>query len=356
MVPSRILLTASVVLLLFGSATLEACAQDRGDRESRSDGERSGRGDRGGRSFRDDFGSGSRGGFDGGGFRGGPPGRFGGGPPGGFGGGRSMLDTNGNGTIDQEELDRMPSFFRDMMATRGIELKAGMTVDDMRDTMRASFSRSRDTNDSQNNRQDGSTGNPNAVPVKPVLKPYVMKPKPALIETLPPAYSEVDTDFDGQLGLDEWMLARRADLDQFDEFDTDHDGFLIPAELKAAEVAATGSNVAMSVRTEKLTIVSAKPEIGPGSSGKTGTSGPERGNGGSRWTGRVGDVAEQAKSYIQRLDQNQDGVIDTDELQGSRRVRGMFEQAGIPLEQMSAEQFAENFRIASEASPSNGGR
>ena len=95
----------------------------------------------------------------GGSFRGGPPGGFGGGPPGGFGGGRSMLDTNGNGTIDQEELDRMPSFVRDMMATRGIELKAGMTVDDMRNTMRASFSRSRDTNDSQNNPLNGSTGN-----------------------------------------------------------------------------------------------------------------------------------------------------------------------------------------------------
>ena len=356
MVPSRIFLTASIAALLWGAMALEVYAQDRGDRGSRSGDERRGRGDRDGRSSGGDFGGGSPGGFGGGSFRGGPPGGFGGGPPGGFGGGRSMLDTNGNGTIDQEELDRMPSFVRDMMATRGIELKAGMTVDDMRNTMRASFSRSRDTNDSQNNPLNGSTGNPNPVPVKPVLKPYIMKPKPALIETLPPAWSEVDTDFDGQLNLDEWMLARRADLDQFDEFDTDHDGFLIPEELKAAEVAVTGSNAAMSVRTEKLTIVSAKPKIGPGSSAKTSASGEESGNGGNRWTGRGGDVAEQAKSYVQRLDQNQDGVIDTDELQGSRRVRGMFEQAGIPLEQMSSEQFTENFRKASEASQSNGGR
>jgi hypothetical protein len=356
MVLSRILLTVLIAGHLWSSVASRTYAQDRGDRGSRGGSERGSRGDRGGRSSGGDFGGGPPGGFGGGGFRGGPPGGFGGGPPGGFGGGRSMLDTNGNGTIDQEEIDRMPSFVRDMMATRGIELKAGTSVDDMRNSMRAGFSRGRDTNDSERNPSSGTSGNSNATPLKPVLKPYVMKPKPALIQTLPPAYSEVDADFDGQLGLDEWMLARRTDLDQFDEFDTDHDGFLIPEELRAAEVAATGSNVAMSVRTEKLTIVSAKPKVVPGSFASAGTSGQDNNNGGNRWTGRGGDVAEQAKSYTERLDENQDGFIDADELQGSRRVRGMFEQAGIPLEKMSLDQFTQNFQKASEAPQSNRGR
>jgi Ca2+-binding EF-hand superfamily protein len=329
---SRMLLTASITGFLWSAVSLETSAQDRGDREDRSS-----RGDRG------DGGFGGR--------------SFGGGPPGGFGGGRSMLDTNGNGTIDQEELDRMPSFVRDMLAARGIELKAGTSVDDMRNTMRSSFSRSRDTSDSRNDSTDIPAENTIATPVKPVLKPYVMKPKPALIITLPPAYAEVDTDFDGQLGLDEWMLARRTDLDQFDEFDTDHDGFLIPEELQVAEAAANGTNAAMSVRTEKLTIVSAKPKVVSGSTANASASGRDNSNGGgNRWSGRGGDVAEQVKSYFQRLDQNQDGFIDADEFQGSRRVRGMFEQAGIPLEKMSLDQFTQNFQKASEASQSSNGR
>lgn len=53
-----------------------------------------------------------------------------------------MMDANQNGKLDQEELDRMPSFVRDMMAGRGIQLKAGMSLDDMRNSMQRFFGRS----------------------------------------------------------------------------------------------------------------------------------------------------------------------------------------------------------------------
>lgn len=361
--------------LLLGVLVTTAHAQDRGERGGRGDW--GGRRDRGGRGFggdtggspSGDFGGSGRfggggfggggfagggfggGGFGGGGFGGGPPGGFGGG---GFGGGRSMMDTNGNGTIEQDELDRMPSFVRDMMKSRGVELKAGMSVDEMRNSMRAGFREGRDSNNSSGGPDAGNT-NSSPVPAKPVLKPYVMKPKPALIATLPPAYSEVDTNFDGQLGLDEWMLSRRTDLNQFDEFDIDHDGFLIPDELKAAEVAATGTNAAMSVRTEKLTIVNATPKK-PSTSAAGEASGENSGNNGSsRWS-RGGDVTEQAKSYFTRLDQNQDGTIDKDEFQGSRRVRGMFERAGIqPSGGMTLEEFTQALQKAAAAEQSASG-
>lgn len=264
-----------------------------------------------------------------------------------------MMDTNGNGVIDQEEIDRMPSFVRDMMQSRGLVLKAGMTVDEMRSGFSRSTGSSGSPNDpnkgnNSNNNSDNGSGN---APV--VLKPYKMKPKPSLIQTLPPAYSEVDVDFDGQLGLDEWMLARRTELDQFDEMDTDHDGFLIPEELKAAEVAA---NVAMAVRTAKLTIVSATPNS-QASSQSNGNANPNDSRS-NRWSGggSSGDVAEQAKQYFPRLDQNQDGFIDTDEFQQSRRVRGMFESAGIPPAKMSLEQFTQNLEKATAATQSSGGR
>lgn len=355
---SRIFLTASMAGLTWGSTLSDAGAQDRGDRGSRG-GDRGDRGDRGSRGFggdfgggygrggSGDFGGGSSSGFGGGGFGGSPDG-FGGGPPS---GGRSRMDTNGNGVIDQEEIDRMPSFVRDMMQSRGVVLKAGMTVDDMR----SGFSRGTGDGGTSNdpNKGNNNSGNTSANATV-VLKPYKMKPKPSIIQTLPPAYSELDVDFDGQLGLDEWMLARRTELDQFDEMDTDHDGFLIPEELKAAEVAAKGSNAAMAVRTAKLTIVSATPKSQASSESNANPNDSRS----SRWSGggSSGDVTEQAKQYFPRLDHNQDGFIDTDEFQQSRRVRGMFEQAGIPPAKMSLEQFTQNLEKATAATQSSGGR
>lgn len=264
-----------------------------------------------------------------------------------------MMDTNGNGMIDQDEIDRMPSFVRDMMQSRGVVLKAGMTVDEMR----SGFSRSPDSSSSGSpndpNKSNNNSGNSSGTSTA-VLKPYKMKPKPSIIQTLPPAYSEVDVDFDGQLGLDEWMLARRTELNQFDEMDTDHDGFLIPEELKAAEVAANGSNAAMAVRTAKLTIVSATSKAQASFQSTTNPNDSRS----SRWSGggSSGDVVEQAKQYFPRLDQNQDGFIDADEFQQSRRVRGMFEQAGIPPAKMSLEQFTQNLQKATAATQSSGGR
>ena len=267
-----------------------------------------------------------------------------------------MMDTNGNGVIDQEELDRMPSFVRDMMRSRGVELRAGMNVDDMRNSMRAGFSGG-DNNGGPGNPNNGGNNNSSSTNVKPVLKPYKMKEKPALIEALPPAYAEVDTDFDGQLGLDEWMLARRVALEQFDEFDTDHDGFLIPEELKAAEAAASDTNAAMAVRTEKLTIVVGvqSSKSGRQANGNNNDQG-QNNNGQNRWGGGGGDVAEQAKSYFPRLDTNQDGTIDANEFQQSRRTRTMFEQAGIQPQNMNLEQFTANLQKATEAAQASGGR
>ena len=264
-----------------------------------------------------------------------------------------MMDSNGNGVIDQDEIDRMPSFVRDMMKSRGVELKAGMSVDDMR----SGFSRSSTSGGPSSDGNNGGNNSNNTGSTAIVLKPYKMKPKPSLIESLPPAYSEVDADFDGQLGLDEWMLARRTQLNQFDELDTDHDGFLIPEELKAGEAAANGTNAAMAVRTEKLTIVSATPRSRTQANGSSG--GQNRNDSGaSRWSGggAGGDVAEQAKQYFPRLDLNQDGFIDTDEFQQSRRVRGMFEEAGISPAKMSLQEFTQNLQKATEASQSKGGR
>jgi hypothetical protein len=262
-----------------------------------------------------------------------------------------MMDSNGNGRIDQEEIDRMPSFVRDMMRSRGIELKAGMSVDDMRNSFRGGPGGA-----PPNGGQPGQPGqnNSNGTASGPkVLVPYRMKPKQPLTLTLPPAYSEIDTDFDGQLGLHEWLVSRRTDLERFDEMDTDFDGLLTPEELEAADKTASQNNAAVAAATDrkKLTIVAAvpirnrqqSPSDNRSSNGPPGSPGSWNGSGGN-------DPNGYATMSFDRLDGNRDGFVDGDEWQQSRRVRGMFEQAGIPLDRMSKDQFMANFQRLSSSS------
>ncbi len=263
-----------------------------------------------------------------------------------------MMDSNGNGQIDQEELDRMPSFVRDMMKARGVELKAGMSLDDMRNSMSRGFSGG----------PGGTPGDPNANAQgqRPkALTPYRMKPRKPITLSLPPAYAEVDVDYDGQLGMHEWMMTRRAEIEQFEAMDTDFDGFLTPEELQAAEVAAAAANgqpvaAAASEARKRLTIVSATPaRVKAGQQAPNGTPNGQPGQpgqpqpggfpfGGGAPGGNGGGEAAMAPSYFSRLDQNGNGMIEAEEWQQSRRVRGMFEQAGIRLDNMNLQQFTEN--------------
>ncbi len=260
-----------------------------------------------------------------------------------------MMDSNGNGKIDQEEIDRMPSFVRDMMKARGVELKPGMSLDDMRNGFRSSASGGTPPNGQPNNGQQ-----PNNATAQKTLTPFKMKPKKALTLALPPAYSEVDTDFDGQIGMYEWMMTRRNDLDRFDEMDFDGDGYLIPEELLAVESATATQTVADASIRQRLVIVSATPtrvrtNAAPGQPGQPSPNG-QSSNSRNPWSS--GDPATIAPEIFKRLDGNGDGSIDPEEWQQSRRTREMFEQAGIKLEKMSVEQFSQHYL---RLSANNGG-
>ncbi|MEQ9407642.1 MAG: hypothetical protein RIK87_07930 [Fuerstiella sp.] len=65
------------------------------------------------------------------------------------------------------------------------------------------------------------------------VQPFRKQDGKRLTVDLPPKYSEFDTDFDGQIALYEWMVARRADMLLFDRMDLDGDGLLTPRELAA---------------------------------------------------------------------------------------------------------------------------
>jgi|GEM_PF-3389128 len=253
----------TIVLLLFVLCDA-AGAQDFGrrgrrDRGDRGSGERFGRGgsdrDRGDRRG---FG-GDRGRFG----RGGPPGF--GGPPGGF-DPISRLDANQNGRVDQEEIDRIPERFREMMKARGFELNAGESVDDVRERTRRRFEEERRRREEARDSRDSSSGRDNRSTPPPVFKP---RERERMTVDLPKDYVEVDSDLDGQIGLYEWIVVRRDELELFDAIDRDADGLLTPREVAAWKKASEepDQHAVEKTKREKLLIVG---------NDATGESGSER--------------------------------------------------------------------------------
>lgn len=315
------------VLALFAAFQPTADAQRGGDR--------GGFGGRGGGVE----GEGTRGGF-GGQTRGG----FGGGAPG---GGRSMMDANGNGRIDQEELDRMPPQFKQMMESRGIKLQAGVSVDDFRNNMREQFTRMREEGGSPfgqrpSTQQPGSSSAGNRAAYAP-SQPFRARDKERMTIDLPPKWSELDTDFDGQVGMYEWMTARRDELDLFDEIDSDFDGLLTPRELKEFDDVASGGDQMLA----KLTAMYERPRLTiVGANGST-TMGAKGGGLAANMSPEEKEKHEgTAKRYFPMMDKDKDGKISMDEWGQSQRLRPMFEKAGIKVEAMSAEKFTQSYTQA----------
>ncbi len=405
----------SFLILMFSvTAMVPVLGQDRGDRGGRDRGDFGGGGGFGGpgmmggdRGSRGGFGGGpggfgggqsgfggGRGSFGGGGFGGGPggfggggfgggpggfggggfgggPGGFGGGGFGGFGGGgfggggedrgsrfTSMLDRNQNGQIDQEEIDQMPSFFRDMMRARGVELKAGMSVDDFRNTMRNGMAGGGDPRMQGGNNPNG---NGQQASNEPQLKPYRQKEPVKFTVDLPPKWKDVDIDLDGQVAFHEWLENRRSDIEEFDVIDIDGDGFLIPVELLEYD-AATSKDLdplMASVQKERLVIVSPKTAGGQkderGDRGDRGDRGGRGGDGNRGFGGFPGgfpgggseaEMAQAAQRFFGMLDRNQDGRVDEEEWGQSRTLKPMFEQAGIQVVAMNQDEFVRNYSRA----------
>lgn len=172
----------------------------------------------------------------------------------------SRLDANQNGVVDQSEIDGIPERFRRMMDARGFKLESGESVDTVRNRVRQRFEnerreRERRTDDSSDNDRANRSTPP------PAFKP---RDRERITVDLPESYAEVDSDLDGQIGLYEWIVARRNDLELFDEIDRNTDGLLTPRELSAWDKLKndTGKTSLTVTKRERLLIVAgtAKPE------------------------------------------------------------------------------------------------
>lgn len=252
----------------------------------------------------------------------------------------SRMDRNGDGKIDQSEIDAVPSFMRDAMKQRGIEMKPG-SLDDVRNSMRTQMERVRAEGGwGRPGGGDSSTSNRQRYAPASSFRP---REKERLTVDLPEDYMGVDANADGQVALHEWILTRRKEMTMFEQIDKNSDGILTPVELVAYENQRDDEEETEKWIRERLVIV------GPGSSSDGRSSGGSSSSRGDRKDDKRDAKDEKQKheqfaSYAFRtMDKNKNGRMDPEEWESSRRVRPMFENAGIKLTAMDADEFSKRY-------------
>lgn len=251
----------------------------------------------------------------------------------------AMLDRDGNGQIDQNEIDQMPGFMQALVRSRGIEISPGMSVDDIRDAVRNSSGGGGPWGD----RGDGSgrDGNARTGDTKPIVRqPYRQKERPRVTVDLPPRYSELDDDLDGQIAYHEWLAERRQEIEQFELIDVDGDAFLTPQELADHEQSVKERAEAQKPASGRTTAGSRLKIVGP-STVTTAKAGNNDGR--DSRSGSMNETDAAAQRAFERMDQNRNDRIESDEWVLSRRTRSLFEDGGVATGEMSRDEFMKNY-------------
>lgn len=253
----------------------------------------------------------------------------------------ARLDANSNGIVDQEEIDRIPDHVKGMMKARGFYLEAGESTDKVRERTRRQFEEARrrwsKDRDESSDRPDksGDSGRDNRS--TPAL-PFRPRDRERITVDIPTTYQESDTDLDGQIGLYEWIVSRRDDLEMFDDIDRDGDGLLTPREMVAWEKSQSDAGKQqLTVKRERLVIVGTAESAASPDGERRGTeSKSDRRDDKDR-------TRNYASSVFERMDRDGDGRLSLDEWGRSRRIRPWFEQQGIAIREMTEKQFTATF-------------
>lgn len=270
-----------------------------------------------------------------------------------------FLDRNGSGALESEELAAAPEPVRFWLQKHGLSQESSISrveflnfaprfLDDLRSGTGIGVRRY-PVNDSHNSADPRPLavpgGNPSfrteneAVDEDRSSRDAGVSPVSDATMLLPQKYRERDTDGDGQIDFFEWRNWNRGAIAEFARLDVNSDGILTRLELHFAETGKWSVEVASS---------------SDGGSGGTSAAGSSSTGGASGSSSRDREeTEEQIRGYFEYMDQNKNGAMDPDEWSISRRIKPMFEQAGIDISRpMSQREFIAHYKKAKAAAAS----
>lgn len=290
------------------------------------------------------------------------------------------MDRNRDGRLDEEEVRRMPSPFRDSLERQGVRLDRGISRDQFvremprameeirrqRESERGSSDDERRRQDDERRReayrqrQEQQRRDDSRRSSQPRTEFYTPRKSEPLTVDLPSRFEDGDTDQDGQIGYYEWRKWKPEAKAEFKLRDQNDDGFLtprellrpLPAVLESTEVAATSSTGSGTPGAPGAANSSSNGDRGarsfrgrgnrsgfrgPGGPGSTSTS-TSSGDGSS--SAADNKLAPRAKFMFNLTDSDKDGQISKEEWDKSRLIKPKFQEAGIDMTQpMNESQF-----------------
>lgn len=245
----------------------------------------------------------------------------------------SRLDVNQDGIVTANEIERSPSFVRDIWQQQGLDFNRGVRVEDLQKTaqrgmedmrrQREESGRGRDFERAdrpdfvppQDMGRGGAPGDDQGGATTPTTSSgsTAKKPRTRVSPLLPETYKALDTDFDGQIALYEWRKGKRGTISQFSRYDIDGDGFLIPKELAKTVAAAPAVATAPGTAPPSATTAPVAPAAPPAPVAVSV------------------DAAVKAGRAFDLLDQDKSLTVVGSEWNKSARLKPMFEKSGVDL-------------------------
>lgn len=175
-------------------------------------------------------------------------------------------------------------------------------------------------------------------------------PRAKVTLELPAIYASGDTDYDGQIGLYEWIQWKgRATLPEFNQLDANGDGFVSPYEIATAGSRPAGTTTTLMASTPTP---SASPAAGtavtvaPPAAAPTSTTNTTIAAASTAVAIDLSTPIDEGNADVKRyrtffklLDKDHDGTISLQEWDASRQIRQKFSDAGITLQPMDGDTF-----------------